>query len=83
MRLKQMSENDPMTRLCPNNGAAMVPDAQHGVWRCPYQACAAEAYKTLDYAPGVTECIALEGREYEMPMSAAEVMRATGAKELC
>ena len=72
-----------MERKCPNGGAMMTADVQHGRWVCRWRDCANEAYKTLDYTPGVTECIALADEEYQESMSPAEQMQATGAVRLC
>lgn len=68
-----------MERKCPNNGAPMTADVKRGLWVCQQDAC----YKAFEASnmPLPQGCKGLD-REYQEPMSPAEVMTATGAERL-
>lgn len=77
-----------MTKLCPHNGVEMTKDAERGVWKCNPVACASswanaadadEHRLNLRYKASPCSYVF----QYEEPMTAAEIMRATGQKELC
>ena len=69
---------------CPQNGAPMTADVAKGVWRCPVADCYKQHEKSKGARFGLPAgCASLnEGVDYTESMTGAEIMAATGAKEL-